>query len=155
MWYFGYFPIDLPFQWNVYNNYMKRWFIGDTAKRCNLNPRTIRYYERIGILPSAGRSEGGYRVYGEATIERLGFILKAKSLGLTLDEIKEILLLHDEGKVPCECTRSLISSKITEIERRIADLAGLKTRLQAILGDELPKTSGSICPMITGAEKTS
>jgi DNA-binding transcriptional MerR regulator len=73
---------------------MKRWFIGNIAKRFSLNPRTIRYYERIGILPEAGRSEGGYRLYSAATVERLEFILKAKRLDLKLDEIKEILHLQ-------------------------------------------------------------
>lgn len=63
---------------------MKRFFIGDIAKRFGLNPRTIRYYEIIGILPKARRTESGYRIYSYETIERLEFILKAKALGLKL-----------------------------------------------------------------------
>ena len=58
---------------------MKRFFIGELGKRFGLNPRTIRYYERIGILPKAGRTESGYRIYSDETIKRLEFILKAKS----------------------------------------------------------------------------
>lgn len=132
-----------------------RSFIGDIAKRFRLNPRTIRYYEKIGILPEAGRSESGYRIYSEATVERLEFILKAKGLGLKLDEIREILLLHDEGKVPCDCTRSLIHNRISEIDHRIADLTELKTRLQRILKVERPGVFKSICPIITESENNS
>jgi DNA-binding transcriptional MerR regulator len=67
---------------------MKRFFIGDIAKRFGLNPRTIRYYETISILPKARRIESGYRVYDDKAIEMLEFILKAKTLGLKLEEIK-------------------------------------------------------------------
>ncbi|MDA8388122.1 MAG: MerR family DNA-binding transcriptional regulator [Nitrospiraceae bacterium] len=59
---------------------MARHFIGDIARRFGLNPRTLRYYEAIGILPKAGRTESGYRVYGEGAVERLEFVLKARAL---------------------------------------------------------------------------
>lgn len=95
---------------------MAKFFIGDIADRLKLNTRTIRHYERIGVLPSPGRTESGYRVCTEKTVERLEFILKAKVLGLKLDEIKQILLLHDRGQAPCERTQAVISDKITEIE---------------------------------------
>ncbi len=133
---------------------MKRWFIGGVARRFDLNPRTIRYYEKISILPKVTRSEGRYRVYTEATVERPEFILKAKGLGLKLDEIKQILLLHDQGKVPCDCTRSPIDNRVREIERRIADLTDLKARLQKILTVDVGNAQ-SICPLITDSENIS
>jgi DNA-binding transcriptional MerR regulator len=128
---------------------MKRYFIGDIADRLKLNPRTIRYYERIGILPNPGRTESGYRVYTEKTIERLQFILK-------LDEIKEILLLYDKGQVPCDCTRTIINNKIIEIEDKIAALTSLKSQLQKSIQVQRGKSlSESICPIIMGSEKNS
>lgn len=128
---------------------MKPLFIGDIAKRFRLNPRTIRYYERIGILPKAGRTESGYRIYSDETIERLEFILKAKSLSLKLNEIKEILLLHEKGRLPCECTMKFVRNKIREIEEKIASLTELKTRLTGLLKPKKHKPAAmSICQII-------
>ncbi|MCL5061777.1 MAG: MerR family transcriptional regulator [Nitrospirae bacterium] len=133
---------------------MKRFFIGDIAKKFGLNPRTIRYYETIGILPKASRIESGYRVYDDKTIERLEFILKAKTLGLKLDEIKEILLLHEKGEVPCECTRDFIRNKISEIEDKITSLTELKVRLIELLKIKKYKVAiKSICPIIEKAAR--
>jgi DNA-binding transcriptional MerR regulator len=109
---------------------MKRYFIGDIADRLKLNPRTIRYYERIGILPNPG--------------------------SLKLDEIKEILLLYDKGQVPCDCTRTIINNKIIEIEDKIAALTSLKSQLQKSIQVQRGKSlSESICPIIMGSEKNS
>lgn len=132
---------------------MKRFFIGDIAKRFGLNPRTIRYYEGIGILPKAGRTESRYRIYDIETVKRLEFILKAKTLGLSLDEIKEIILLHERGEVPCEYTKGFIKNKITEIDEKIYNLAELKTKLTKLLGQKKYRVAESICPIITEAEK--
>jgi DNA-binding transcriptional MerR regulator len=131
---------------------MNRFFIGDRAKRFGLNPRTIRYYETVEILPKPKRTETGYRIYDNETIERLEFILKAKALGLKLDEIKEIIGLYEKGEIPCECTRAIIRKKIEEIDEKISDLADLKTRLSSLLKLKrhyIPR--GSICPIIEKA----
>lgn len=134
---------------------MEKSFIGDIAKRFGLNPRTLRYYETIGVLPRAGRTESGYRVYTNETVERLDFILKAKSLGLKLDEIKEIIDLHEKGEVPCECTKEFIRNKIKEIEESIAHLTDLKTRLDSLLKLKRCRIpTHSICPIITESDKS-
>jgi len=134
---------------------MKRFFIGDIAKRFGLNPRTIRYYETVGILPRAARTESGYRIYTDETIKRLEFILKAKTLGFKLNEIKEIVMLHEKGEVPCECTKEFIRNKIIEIEGKIANLTELKERLARLLKLKKHKPiPESICPIIE-SEKTS
>lgn len=132
---------------------MGRYFIGDIARKFGLNPRTVRYYESIGILPKAKRTESGYRLYNEETVNRLEFILKAKTLGLRLEEIKEILYLHDSGKIPCECTREFIKNKINETEEKIAALNELKAKLTKLLRLERDKTATSICPIITSDSK--
>ncbi len=133
---------------------MAKFFIGDIAHKLELNPRTIRYYERIGMLPNPRRTESGYRVYDERAVERLEFIRKAKALDLTLDEIKQILLLHDRGQAPCERTQTFVSDKIREIEDKIADLTSLKEKLQKILKAKRQKfVPDSICPLIEASEK--
>jgi len=131
---------------------MKRFFIGDIAKRFGLNPRTIRYYEMVGILPEARRTESGYRIYTDETVERLEFILKAKTLGLKLVEIREIINLYEKGEIPCECTRAIIRKKIKEIDEKISSLTDLRTRLANLLKlkrHNIP--TGSICPIIERA----
>lgn len=132
---------------------MKRFFIGDIAKKFGLNVRTIRYYETIGILPKARRTESGYRIYTKETTERLEFILKAKVLGLKLDEIKEIISLYEKGKIPCECTRAIIRKKIEEIDEKITNLSDLKSRLTNLikLKKHVIPTGSSICPIIEKA----
>lgn len=133
---------------------MERFFIRDVARKFGLNPRTIRYYETIGLLPKARRTEGGYRIYTDETIKRLAFILKAKNLGLKLGEIKEILQLYEKGKVPCDCTKDIIRNKIKELEEKIISLSELKTKLTEVLRTEKYKRGiDSICPIIEGSGK--
>ena len=133
---------------------MERFFIGDIARKFGLNLRTIRYYETIGLLPKTKRTEGGYRIYTDEIIKRLIFILKAKTLGLKLGEIKEILLLYEKGEVPCECTRDIIRNKIKELEEKIISLSELKKKLTEILRTEKYKRGiDSICPIIEGSGK--
>ncbi len=133
---------------------MPRFFIGHIADRFKLNPRTIRYYERIGLLPNAGRTESGYRIYNEKAVERLEFILNAKTLGLKLDEIKQILVLYDRGEAPCERTETFIRNKISEIEDKIADLTSLKSKLQRLFKSKMLKRfPESICPIIEASKE--
>ena len=151
---FEYNLLDLPALWKVYNIIMKTMHVGEIAKRFDLNPRTIRYYETIGVLPKAARTESGYRLYSQEAVSRLEFILKAKALGLTLDEIRKILSLHDKGVVPCEHTRDFIRHKVNEIDERIAALVSLKKTLSRVLKTRFRKHStASFCPLIEGAGK--
>ncbi len=133
---------------------MKTMHIGEVAKRFDLNPRTIRYYEAIGVMPESARTESGYRLYTRDAVERLEFILKSKSLGLTLNEIRKILTLHDKGVVPCEHTKNFIKHKIKEIEEKIAALASLRKTLSGVLKTRFKKHSAAaFCPLIEGADK--
>jgi len=142
--------------WKVYNITMKTMHIGEIAKRFGLNPRTIRYYETIGVLPKAERTESGYRLYAEDAIKRLEFVLKSKTLGLTLDEVRQILSLHDKGVAPCEHTKDFIKYKLREIDERIAALKSLKGTLSTALKKKFKAHSAaSICPIIdqTGVKR--
>ncbi len=96
--------------------------IGVLAKRAGLNPRTIRYYEQIGVLPAAPRTRSGYRQYTEQDRERLAFIRNAQALGVTLDEIREVLAFRDRGVSPCPYVLKLIDAKVEEIQDRIKGL---------------------------------
>ncbi len=103
--------------------------IGELVQQVDVAPSTVRYYEEIGLLPPATRSENGYRAYGRADVERLRFIQRAKALDFSLEEIKEILGLREQGKAPCAYVISRIGDKIDEVERKIADLTRLKSDL--------------------------
>ncbi|HEB01707.1 MAG TPA: heavy metal-responsive transcriptional regulator [Nitrospirae bacterium] len=128
---------------------MGRMFIGDVAKKLDLNPRTIRYYEKIGLLPKAIRTDSGYRIYSSDTIYRLEFILKAKGLGLKLEDIKEIIDIHNRGEVPCPCTTAFLNNKISEIDEKMDALSALKIKLTKLLKPARSKTTqGTICPII-------
>jgi len=117
--------------------------IGVLAKRAGLNPRTIRYYEQIGVLPAAPRTQSGYRQYTDRDRERLAFIRNAQALGVTLDEIREVLAFRDRGVSPCPYVSKLIDTKVEEIQDRIRGLqllAGDLRRLRRAAA-RLPRSS--------------
>lgn len=103
--------------------------IGELAGRLGLNPRTIRYYEQIALLPEPERSDAGYRLYGAADEERLRFIRNARRSGFGLGEIKEILALRDRGEAPCAYVASAIDLRLREVDDRIAELERVRGEL--------------------------
>ncbi len=106
--------------------------IGELAVELQLNPKTIRYYEEIGLLPQPRRSESGYRLYSTYEIERLRLIKRAKVLGLSLAEIKEIVEYAISGRCGVTENRllSLVEAKLGEIERKIDELIKFRDDLQ-------------------------
>ena len=127
--------------------------IGELAKATGLSTKTIRFYEAEGLIPDPPRTYSGYLAYAEPDVDRLGFILKAKRLGLSLDEIKGILHLHDWSEPTCVHVRSLLQEKVTQIETVIQDLLGFKEELESLrdqatsLVDCRP-LGGNICSII-------
>jgi DNA-binding transcriptional MerR regulator len=120
--------------------------ISALAGSLGLSTDTLRYYERLGLLPQAERTAAGYRLYGEEAAERLAFICGAKRMGLRLADIKELLDVRDRGQCPCGHTQELVERRLAEIEAEIRQLGavrrqllGLKTRnqqcLEAAAGD--------------------
>ncbi len=103
--------------------------IGELARLASVNPRTLRYYERVGLLAPSSRTEAGYRVYTPADADRLAFIRRAQSVGLSLAEIGEVIALRDTGTVPCRHVCALAESKVSEIDARVAELQQLKSDL--------------------------
>ena len=127
--------------------------IGELAKATGLTAKTIRYYEAEGLIPDPPRTNSGYRAYAEPDVARLVFILKAKRLGLSLDEIKGILQLHDWSEPTCVHVRSLLVEKVAQIETVIQDLLDFKEELESLrdratsLVDCRP-LGGNICSII-------
>ena len=119
--------------------------IGELAAELGINPKTIRYYEDIGLLPPAQRAANGYRLYGDADRERLRFIGKAKAVGLTLEEVGEILALRREGEPPCEHVLGLLDHKLRVVEEQLRTLAEFRQEL-LVLREEASKTMrGDAC----------
>ena len=104
--------------------------VREVSKRMGVNPQTLYFYERIGLVPSPSRNESGYRIYGEQDLERLTFITRAKSLGLTLDEIAEILALKEHSsKASCVVVRDRLHTKVKQLEESIQQLQHLLNEL--------------------------
>lgn len=124
--------------------------IGELAARLAINPKTIRYYEGIGLLPEPERTASGYRLYDEDAVERLTFIKTAQRLGITLDEIREILALRERGDQPCDYVRTVLRREVTEIDQRLAELTALRDQLVAIddLANKLPESRPGACRLI-------
>lgn len=106
--------------------------IGELARWTGVNPKTIRYYEGVGLLPPAARLPSGYRQYSEDDVERRGFIRNAKALGVTLEEIKEVLAFRDRGEAPCPYVLKLLDAKAKEIQGRIRGLRMLAQEVKRL-----------------------
>ncbi|MFK8330829.1 Cd(II)/Pb(II)-responsive transcriptional regulator [Pseudomonas sp. BJa5] len=103
--------------------------IGELAKATDCAVETIRYYEREGLLPEPARSEGNYRLYTQAHVERLTFIRNCRTLDMTLDEIRSLLRLRDSPEDQCESVNALIDEHIEHVQARIDGLQALQAQL--------------------------
>jgi DNA-binding transcriptional MerR regulator len=110
------------------------------AQQTNLPPKTIRYYEEIGLLPSPQRLDNGYRDYNDTDISRARFVAGARRLDFSLDDIQEILDLRDRREAPCRVVLDLLDEKADEISRRIAELQRMEVELRELhrLGKTFP-----------------
>lgn len=127
--------------------------IGEVAAQSNLSVKTIRYYEEIGLLaPTVERSpDSNYRLFKPAIFNRLSFIRRSQSLGLSLQEIRDILVVHDHGQLPCGEVKQHLQAKVDEITNQIEQLETLRSELQGILSgwQEAPpsdRIAQTICP---------
>lgn len=103
--------------------------IGDLSRQTGISTQTIRYYERIALLPKPRRTLNGYRVYDDMDIDRLKFVTQARQLDFSLNEIAEILALRERNEAPCSVVMDVIRHQIDETDRRIADLIRLREEL--------------------------
>jgi len=115
--------------------------IGRLGTLADIEPKTLRYYDRVGLVRPTKRTPSGYRVYGEDAVERLRFIRRAKALRMSLTDIRRILAVRDEGAAPCQHVLALVGQNLATVETQIAQLARLRTdlrRLQRLLKDKVP-----------------
>ena len=120
---------------------------GELASRCEVPAKTIRYYESIGLLPPAARTESGYRQYGDADVRILEFIHRARSLGFGTGDLRDLLdLWHDRGRASAD-VRAVASRQIEAVSRKIAELESIRGALVHLIdachGDERPD-----CPIL-------
>ncbi len=110
-------------------------FIQELAQASGVSAKTIRYYESIGLIPNPQRAENNYRQYAPDAVERLRFIVSARSLGFSLTDIAEFLSARDAGTLPCKQVLDSIDGRIADIDRRIADLLALRDNLSRVRAD--------------------
>ena len=128
--------------------------IGELAQRVGLTTDAIRYYERLGLLTPARRTQSRYRDYGPEASGDLAFIKKAQSLGLKLTEIREVVEIASGGQVPCDHVRSVIASRLDDVECKLRELRALRSTLKTTLArlDDAPQVSaGCRCAVIESA----
>ncbi|MBT8207209.1 MAG: heavy metal-responsive transcriptional regulator [Acidimicrobiia bacterium] len=133
--------------------------IGQLADALEIPTRTIRFYERKGLLPEPQRADNGYRVYDDATLARLRFIRTAQAAGLTLAEIASIIHVRDDGTAPCSHVDSLLETKLAEVRHRRRQLAALESELALLLDrsrqlDPADCTAGEICHIFSPSYHT-
>jgi MerR family transcriptional regulator, mercuric resistance operon regulatory protein len=105
--------------------------IGGLSKHTGTNIETIRYYERVGLLPAPARSSGGYRLFGTDHLKRLNFIRRARALGFSIGEIRTLLRLADERERPCAEVRVVADAHLKDVRAKITDLRRMERVLKA------------------------
>lgn len=103
--------------------------IGDVAKRSGLKVETVRFYEAEGLIDPPSRTGGNYRVYERSHLDRLSFVKRARDLGFTLDQVRELLRLADEPGGSCQDVDAMATIQVAEIDRKLADLTALRGEL--------------------------
>lgn len=125
--------------------------IGELAHAAGISTDAVRYYERLSILPRPSRTRSGYRLYSEVDIERLRFIRQAQSLGLSLNDIKELLPGRGSGRSECGRVKDLLSAKLSELDAKIAQMRDFRKRLGFYLEqceEALAGKQGDCCPVL-------
>ena len=120
---------------------------GVIAKQTGINSETIRYYEKIDLLPEPSRSSGGHRVYENRHGQRLRFIKRCRELGFSLEEIRGLLTLVDQKEVSCERVQHIANDHVMNIRKKISDLRRMERSLKELSsrcsGEDVPD-----CPII-------
>lgn len=125
--------------------------IGDVATRLGVSPKTIRFYESIGVLPEPPRTPSGYRDYDDEHVERLRFIKAAQRLGLKLEEIAEVLAFRDRGERPCGYVVTVVRREVDDLNARIQEMRALKGELETLIAEAEERRAiegEKYCPLI-------
>lgn len=133
--------------------------IGQLAKESGIPIKTIRYYEEMGLITSSGRTEGKYRLFKPEAIARLAFIKTLQRLGLSLQEILEVLKVYDDGQLPCDDIKQKLETQLQELDRHIREIMALRNKVSDLLAnwnldavslnnDDKGERSTEICPIL-------
>lgn len=125
---------------------------GELAKRTGVNAETIRYFERIGVLATPQRTEGGHRIYDQGHVRALGFIRRARGLGFTPDEVRAIIDLGGPGKATCAEVRNIAAHNLEQVRAKLADLVEIE-RLLAMTIDDCSGRPDAECAVIDMIER--
>ena len=132
---------------------MERLSIGRLARHAGVKISTVRVYERHGLLEAPARSDAGYREYVSADLDRLVFIRRAKELGFTLSEIRELLGLFDDPDTGCADVRATAEEKLADIKARLRDLRQIQRSLTDLTNACTGKGPTSGCPIFQALER--
>ncbi len=135
----------------VYSSPMK---IGELSKKTGVSIDTVRYYEQRGLIPPAVRTQSGYRQYSGDDITRLNFIVQAKELGFTLEEISQLLAINSMGQT-CSEVKAVAQAKAAEIETRIHKLTHMLQTLRTLVEQCEKNEDSDPCPILNVLEKIS
>lgn len=116
--------------------------IGELARLTGVNIETIRYYERISLLPRVARTQGGHRLYGAEEVRLLAFVRRARELGFSLDQIRSLLKLGAPAKASCAQVRQIASDHLADIRAKIRDLG----RMERLLAGTIKQCTGKTAP---------
>jgi MerR family mercuric resistance operon transcriptional regulator len=131
---------------------MKALTIGQVARSAGVGIETVRFYEREGLLQEPARKESGYRQYENDVVARLRFIRRAKELGFSLKEIKELLVLRVDPATSCAEVRKRAESKISDVEEKIEDLQRIKQALKKLTTACSGRGPIGECPILEALE---
>ena len=127
---------------------MKSMHIGRLAAEANVSVDTIRYYERSRLLPPPARTSSGYRTYPAGLVERLRFIRRAKDLGFSLDEIRDLLCLSDQRGTGVREIREIATRRLADVETRLAELSRLRDGLKQLVDACPGHGDPGACPIV-------
>ena len=123
------------------------WKIGELAKRAGLGAETVRYYEKVGVLPPAERAANGYRLYDESHLKRLAFVKRSRELGFSLERVRSLLSLADDKSSTCRSVRALAEEHLEDVRKKIADLQAMERVLAAAVAP-CPGDGSTDCPIL-------
>lgn len=107
--------------------------IGELAEAAGTGVETVRYYEKIGLLPKVARTDGNYRSYGSEEVSRLSFIRRARDLGFSIEQVRALLSLADDRRRPCGEVDSIAREHLGTVDRKLADLTALRAELSDLI----------------------
>jgi Hg(II)-responsive transcriptional regulator len=158
-------PLDLVPRYKGYNKNMNTRIhpekedaltIGEVSRLAGVNRETLRYYEREGIIDPPSRKDSGYRIYPLDTVKRIRFIKRAQTLGFSLKEIMDMLALRNDAQdATCRDVKQYAQDKVKTIEKKLADLKRMRSRLRDLIAVCDEENSVNACPILDAFEEGS